>query len=87
MDTVNKVSFEKGAKVSYRSFGVCTVDGVVTEDVLGQDMSLVVIILGTGTVMKVPEAVARRDFVLVAAESKFAEVKSILSKPPKARTK
>lgn len=86
MNKGNIASFNKGARVTYGSHGICVVTGVTIEDVLGEKITLIHLLLGTGNIIKVAEPVAERDFKLVTAKSHLAEVLDILSRPAKAKS-
>ncbi|MFN3693028.1 MAG: hypothetical protein ACK4SL_02935 [Candidatus Paceibacteria bacterium] len=85
MNESANVSFSQGAKVTYGSHGICTVGETKTEKVFGENIRMVTLHLGTGNIIKVPEAKAKSLLVPVSAVSHLAEVLAILSRPAKAK--
>lgn len=85
MNEETHASFTKGQQVTYGSHGICTVKGTAVEKILGEEVLLVLIELGTGQIVKVPATKAKSAFTPVAKLSRLVEVLAILGKAPKAR--
>ncbi len=78
-------SFRQGETVTYGSHGVGVVEGLCSEMVAGQEMSLYVLRLQSGQVIKVSTRSAHQNFIPVQKKPQMAAVIAVLCQNPKPR--
>ncbi len=78
-------SFRQGETVTYGSHGVGVVEGLCSEMVAGQEMSLYVLRLQSGQVIKVSTRSAHQNFIPVQKKPQMAAVIAVLCQNPNPR--